>query len=1286
MKTLQNLLKKFTDSKFFAKMKKLPWKKVLAAVLLVGVVVALACTLPGLFKGSLKLEAFTVDRSTVKTVYYLDEEIDFSGIKATVRYSDETLNTEYTYADLTVTYDPDITATVGQKVVKVSFLDPHLGVEQSTTVAITVKEDPNAVKHASYSVDASGMKTSYFVGDTLDFSGVKIIEKFTNGGADVEMSDLTKVSYEYDAATVTATTGTKSVVVKYNGENAGTISVTVKYPQATSVLLDTTNFNSYYMSTEALNLQGLVVNIIYENGRVESVTELTADPVNMTTAGEKTVIIKYTDPASGAVASTTVNITVDALENYTIDTTGMTLVYFEGDTFSFEGIKVTAHYHFAADKLISFDDLTFVHEPDLTATPGNKVVEVKVGDVKVGEFVVAVGDIIATPTLNLSGVKTDYKLGESVDLTGLTLSITYNDPDVAAKNNIALSELTVVTNLGEATLEGSVNGKDVRITLSYADDVTGTVFAYLTVKVYSPTYSIRTNPDKTTYFKGETFDYSGLTVVASYKHLAGVTEPVSSDRVSVSGSVVAESSVIKPVLVDGEQIGTVSFTVRKNEIVSAVVSGFTGKHEQGATVDLSSLTVTVTYLDGTVVTLTKNDLTLGEFSTAVVGKVIVSVSFTDEVNSEEYNTSFELDIVEPKKTVTAFEKPDTITAFDSDNNSAGKTQYGQSGFSGEFSVGGQLYVIGDDNAFIMIPTLTVDDNGTDKDLEKFFADVDIYINVDGEYVLAEKSALSSTEFAYVVNSELVATVDTYNGEYNFMNPYEKVKISVKPSSEYYNNVESFNPVVLEAKVIDAYNVYNANELSIVDNSGRQEWVDFKTALGLNGIAPAGIVLHTDISVKYTNVPSQFFYQSSETVVYRNTVTGEIREYSNIAGMNYLIDGTSIYERIGASDFTIQGNFFTISVSDFPIVASPSIFGDTADKDYGNDYSNATLFQFETITDNWIGSADVPVKANVTIDNLALIGNAGRDNWVVEKVHGESVSTATELVTAGGLIMLKSTRHATTTLNNVINNSFFITYLPDYQGTMYVNNSKCYDSYQNAAFVWSDSYLELNDSFINGTGGPIIIAQSVQPESQGPHYSPEVYLNNTVTETHLTGDEVWFKSIGATSIISQIKGLGVGLDQLINAAGQMMGVNNLHSSFIDSTGKMHIEGALMSNANNAAEALTDIAVQGSILTDGTGLNRWYEGELADPAWSMIYMAMTTVKPELAGAPILVAYDQTGAPQVLIYDGNAVSGFCDINGNAIGTDLATQAAIIQTFATSDEVVLFQGGLAVLFELYH
>ena len=1254
--------------------------KVLAFVMIFSLVFTFSAC-----QGKLKLEAFTVDRSTVKTVYYVGEEIDFSGIKATVRYSDDSLNTEYTIADLTVTYDADITATVGQKTVKVSFMDPHLAVEQSTTVQITVKEDPNAVKHASYSVDASGIKTTYFVGDTLDFTGIKIIEKFTNGGADVEMTDLSKISYEYDAATITATTGTKSVVVKYNGENAGTVSVTVKHPAATSVLADTSAFKSSYMAGETLDLSGLIVNIIYENNRVETVTEFTADPVNMNTAGEKSVIVKYTDPASGALASTTVTIIVDAVENYTVDTTDMTLTYFEGDAYSFEGIKVTAHYHFAGDELIDFADLTFVHDADLTATPGNKVVVVKVGDVTAGQFVVAVGDIVATPTLNLIGVKTNYKQGEAVDLTGLTLGITYNDPDVAEKTDIPLSALTIVTDLNTLTGVGSVNGKDAQIIINYEDDVTGTVVVYLTVKVYSPVYTVSAEPTKTTYYKGETFDYTGLTVLTTYKHLPGYTEEVSADRVTVDGATAADVTVIKAVFVDGEQVGTITLTVLKNEVASAVVGGYNSKYEKGATVDVDALTVTVTYLDGTVVTLTKDKLTLGDFSTATVGKVIVSVSFTDEVNAEEYHTSFELEIIEPKKAVTAFEKPDSLSAFDSDNKSAGKTQYGQPGFSGEFAVGNQLYVIGDDNAFVMIPTLTVDDNGADKDLEKFFADVDIYVFNGIEYVLAEKSASTSTNFTYTVNSELIATVDTYNGEYQFAAPFESVKISVKPSSEYYTNTESFNAVVLEATVIDAYNVYTADELSVVDNTGRQEWIDFKTELGLAGIAPAGIVLHNDISVKYTNVPSSFFYQSNETVQYRNTVTGEIREYSNIAGMNYLIDGISIYERVSTSDFTIQGNFFTINVGDFPLIASPSIFGDTADKDYGSDYSNASFFRFATITDPWVSSDAVPVKCNVVIDNLALIGNAGRDNWVVEKVHGESVSSATELVTAGGLIMIKSSLHGVVTLNNVINNSFFIAYFPDYQGTMYVNSSKCYDSYQNAAFVWADSHFEINDTYINGTGGPIIIAQSVQPDSQGPHYSPEAHLNNTKIETHLTGDEVWFKSIGATTIVGDIKALGAGLEMLVNGAGQQMGLN-LHATFVDSTNKMNIKGALMSNADNAAEALTDIAVQGSIFTDGTGLNRWYEGELADPAWSMIYMAMTTVKPELAGAPILIAYDQTGAPQVLIYDGNQISGFCDINGNAIGTDLATQAAILQTFATADEVVLFQGGLAVLFELYH
>ena len=149
-------------------------------LLLIATVVCLVLSIAscGLLGGSLELKSFTVDRSTVKTVYIVGDEIDFSGIKATAVYTDESLNKVYTFDELTITYDEDITATPGQKTVKVSFLDPNLNVTQETTVQITVNEDPFAVKHASYRIDASAVKTGYNIGETIDFSGIKLYERF----------------------------------------------------------------------------------------------------------------------------------------------------------------------------------------------------------------------------------------------------------------------------------------------------------------------------------------------------------------------------------------------------------------------------------------------------------------------------------------------------------------------------------------------------------------------------------------------------------------------------------------------------------------------------------------------------------------------------------------------------------------------------------------------------------------------------------------------------------------------------------------------------------------------------------------------------------------------------------------------------------------------------------------------------------------------------------------------------------------------------------------------------
>lgn len=932
--------------------------KITSAVLLICLAFTMASC--SLLRGSLELKSFTVDRSSIKTVYYVGEQIDFSGIKATVKYSDEDLNTEYTFADLTITYADDITATPGTKSVKVSFMDPHLDKEQSTTVQITVKEDPNAVKHVSYSIDSTDVKSLYNIGDTVDFSAIKVYEHFSDGSK-VEITDLTKLTYSVSLDTLTETAGSKSVKVSYDGEDAGAVTVKVVDPEE-----------------EKNHVTGLTVG---------------------------------------------------------------------------------------------------------------------------GQF------------------KTDYEVGETVDLTGLT--------------------------------------------------------------------------------------------------------------------------------------------------------------------------VTVTYEEGETMLVTHDKLTAENVDMSTAGSKTVVISFNDPINNETEYVSIKITVVK-RDVAASIQKPDTLIAFDSDNSNAGKLNYAEPGFSGQFAVGSKLYVIGDDNAFIFIPTFyIIDSDGDEKELEKFYANVDIFVDNGDGYVKLDKALVTGNEYVYTLNDEAIVTVDVYDGEYNFAKPLDKVMISVLPSEEYYKNTENLSAVILEAKVIDAYNIYEAWQLAVIDNSNDLRstdeypdwnsinWETFKSQYGLAGIDPAGVVLHNDLKVTYNDVPSSFFHKSDDEVQYRNTVTGEIKVYKETAGMNYLIDGTVLYKRTGSADFTVQGNFFTIDTDDFPLVASPSVFGSESDWGYGGDYSNACLFMFQTTDENWVSRTEFADVPNVVIENLAMRGNAGRDNWVVEKVHGDSVTSATELVTAGGLIMIKSSRHAELTLDNCISNSFFITYFPDYQGHMTVNNSKAYDSYQNGAFVWSDVTLDLNNTYINGTGGPVIIAMSVKEDNI--YRSPVITVVGGNIETHVSGEEVWFNAVGATALMPQIKALGAGVNQMINQAtsGQLKG------NWTDASGKMNILAVLMPKANSAAD-LTDGMIQGTVSLDGVGVDRWYEAtENFNAEWATILQHPAFAQ----GAPFITVFDQEGNAHTLylVQDGTGGGTFYDVNNNALGTDPSHQA-IIMAFATSDKIVLHQGGMSIIFELYH
>lgn len=687
----------------------------------------------------------------------------------------------------------------------------------------------------------------------------------------------------------------------------------------------------------------------------------------------------------------------------------------------------------------------------------------------------------------------------------------------------------------------------------------------------------------------------------------------------------------------------------------------------GEEIDFSGIKAIARYSDETldkIYTYAELTITYADDITATEGEKEVVVSFDDPHLNKKQETTVTITvtkeiIVDPNEPLLAvqFEKPSSLTQFDSANSTAGQKQYGESGFYGQFAVGNKTYVIGNENEFKLNPQFAVisEDGDTVLDLDEFYSVVDIYLEKNGEFVALTKTEGENNTVTYADGETLIATVNTYKGIYQFSADAagKKVKISVLPSEEYYTATTPFNPVVLEANVIKAYNVYEAWHLSVIDNYN-SDWADIKAEHGLLEVSVSGIVFQNNIKITANDIPQSFLYTTDEEVVYTNSNDGSTVTLP--VGTKFIKDEIDIYEHFGTDPFVIEGNFFLLDTSEFPRVASPAVFGPDEEKDYKTDFSNVTLFKFrsQASLDEFTASPHPETSLKCTISNLSLIGNAKRDYLIDANEN---------LASAGGLIFCKSSFSATVTMDNVIGNSYFITYFPEY-GIMNVSNSKCFDTYQNGAFVWGTATLSVENSYIEGCGGPVIIAQSVLNDNG----HPTVITNNSLIKTDVEGTEIWFTAVGANTIVGQIKSLGTALGQ----AGLGNYVNN---------GKMNVMGALMANGSDASQIVLGIGAQGSIFIDGMGIDRFLTAE--NIHWAT--MKGISEYAQSAGAqmpPFFTVNDANGTPYTIYFNGTT---FVDLAGNALGT-VAEHAALFAAFQAAETITLTQGGLSVVFEFYH
>ena len=461
--------------------------------------------------------SISIKANPSKTEYRYGESLDLTG--ATISVVKGSGTTDIPITDNMVSgYDP---TTVGKQTVKVSYGG------KDTTFEVTVKD---YVKDITLTAPT---KTEYKYGEALDLTGGKV-QKVMASGAQEPAVDLTDSSVTVSGYNANKA-GKQTITVEYEGIQK-TFEITVKNTVKTIEITAPTK--TTYGHGDTLSLEGGKIEVTYADGTKQT-PEMTSDMVTETSTGSsvnmspaeseyginhkvtKNLTIKYEENGTQKTATYEIEI-INKITSIKMHTTPKTN-YNVNDTLDVTNgeILVTRQTGEPEVKEITQDMVTgFDSSKENTKLP-LKVTYTENGETKETSYEVSVKDSVTSISIKANPSKTEYRYGESLDLTGATISVVKGSgtTDIPITDNMVSGYDP--TTVGKQTVKVSYGGKD-------------TTFE-VTVKDYVKDITL-TAPTKTEYKYGEALDLTGgkvQKVMAS-----GAQEPavdLTDSSVTVSG-------------------------------------------------------------------------------------------------------------------------------------------------------------------------------------------------------------------------------------------------------------------------------------------------------------------------------------------------------------------------------------------------------------------------------------------------------------------------------------------------------------------------------------------------------------------------------------------------------------------------------------------------------------------------------------------------------------------------------------------------------------------------------
>ena len=461
--------------------------------------------------------SISIKANPSKTEYKYGESLDLTGATISVVKGSGTIDLPIT-DNMVSGYDP---TTVGKQTVKVSYGG------KDTTFEVTVKD---YIKDITLTAPT---KTEYKYGEALDLTGGKV-QKVMASGAQEPAVDLTDSSVTVSGYNANKT-GKQTITVEYEGIQK-TFEITVKNTVKTIEITAPTK--TTYGHGDSLSLEGGKIEVTYADG-TKRTPEMTSDMVTETSTGSsvnmspaeseyginhkvtKNLTIKYEENGTQKTATYEIEI-INKITSIKMHTTPKTN-YNVNDTLDVTNgeILVTRQTGEPEVKEITQDMVTgFDSSKENTKLP-LKVTYTENGETKETSYEVSVKDSVTSISIKANPSKTEYKYGESLDLTGATISVVKGSGTIDLPITDNMVSGYDPTTVGKQTVKVSYGGKD-------------TTFE-VTVKDYIKDITL-TAPTKTEYKYGEALDLTGgkvQKVMAS-----GAQEPavdLTDSSVTVSG-------------------------------------------------------------------------------------------------------------------------------------------------------------------------------------------------------------------------------------------------------------------------------------------------------------------------------------------------------------------------------------------------------------------------------------------------------------------------------------------------------------------------------------------------------------------------------------------------------------------------------------------------------------------------------------------------------------------------------------------------------------------------------